>query len=169
MQETQETWVQSLGWKDPLKRKWQPTPVFLPGKSHAQRSLVGYSPWSHKESDMTERLTLRVYIRVDYWCYTLVALDGCIMTGLCHYSIKQYFHCPENPVFRLLFPPFSLNPGNHWSFYCLHNFAFSRMSHNWNHTVPSFSYWLLLKMNLSFLHQHKIILRCLGEFFKLVF
>ena len=34
--------------------KWQPTPVFLPGKSHGQRSLVGYSPWGHKESDMTE-------------------------------------------------------------------------------------------------------------------
>ena len=37
-------------------RKWQSTPVLLPGKSHGQRSLVGYSPWSHKESDMTERL-----------------------------------------------------------------------------------------------------------------
>ena len=36
--------------------KWQPTPVFLPGESHGQRSLVGYSPWGHKESDMTERL-----------------------------------------------------------------------------------------------------------------
>ena len=36
-------WVLSLGWEDPLKRKWQPTPVFLPGESHGQRSLVGYS------------------------------------------------------------------------------------------------------------------------------
>ena len=36
------------------RRKWQPTPVFLPGKSHGWRSLVGYSPWGHKESDMTE-------------------------------------------------------------------------------------------------------------------
>ena len=32
-------------------RKWQPTPVFLPGKSHGQRSLPGYSPWGHKELD----------------------------------------------------------------------------------------------------------------------
>ena len=39
------------------RRKWQPTSVFLPGKFHGQRSLVGYSPWSHKESDMTERLS----------------------------------------------------------------------------------------------------------------
>ena len=36
--------------------KWQPTPAFLPGESHGQRSLAGYSPCGHKESDMTERL-----------------------------------------------------------------------------------------------------------------
>ena len=40
----------------PWRREWQPTPVFLPGKSHGQRSLAGYSPWGRKESDMTERL-----------------------------------------------------------------------------------------------------------------
>ena len=34
--------------KIPLRRKWQPTPVFLPGKSHGQKSLVGYGPWGHK-------------------------------------------------------------------------------------------------------------------------
>ena len=45
----QETWVQFLGWDDiPWRRKWQSTPVFLPGKSHGQRSLAGYSPWAHK-------------------------------------------------------------------------------------------------------------------------
>ena len=38
------------------RRKWQPTSIFLPGKSHGLRILVGYSPWGHKESDMTERL-----------------------------------------------------------------------------------------------------------------
>ena len=37
--------------------KWQPTPVFLPGKSHGQRSLADYSPWGLKESDRTEQLT----------------------------------------------------------------------------------------------------------------
>ena len=41
----QEMRVQSLGWKDPLeKKKWQPTLIFLPGESHRQRSLAGYSP-----------------------------------------------------------------------------------------------------------------------------
>ena len=38
------------------RRQWQPTPVLLPGKSHARRSLVGCSPWGHKESDTNERL-----------------------------------------------------------------------------------------------------------------
>ena len=50
----QETWVRSLGQEDP--RKWQPTPVFLPGESHGWRSLVGYSPRDCKELDKTERL-----------------------------------------------------------------------------------------------------------------
>ena len=40
MQEAQETCVRSLGWEDSLRRKWQPTPVFLPGKFDGQRSLV---------------------------------------------------------------------------------------------------------------------------------
>ena len=40
--------------KTPWRRAWQPTPVFLPGESHAQRSLAGYGPWGRKESDMTE-------------------------------------------------------------------------------------------------------------------
>ena len=40
--------------KIPLRRASQPTPVFLLGESYGQRSLAGYSPWGHKESDMTE-------------------------------------------------------------------------------------------------------------------
>ena len=45
-----DPWVGEIPWR----RKWQPTPVSLPEKSHGQRSLEGYSPWGHKESDMTE-------------------------------------------------------------------------------------------------------------------
>ena len=45
-------WVGKIPWR----RKRPPTPVLLPWKSHGQRSLVGYSPWGHKESDMTEQL-----------------------------------------------------------------------------------------------------------------
>ena len=45
-----DPWVGKILWR----RKWQPTPVFLPGKSHGQRSLAGYCPWVCKESDTTE-------------------------------------------------------------------------------------------------------------------
>ena len=47
-----DPWVGKIPWR----RKWQPTPVLLPGESHGGRSLVGYSPWGRKESDTTERL-----------------------------------------------------------------------------------------------------------------
>ena len=52
----QKTWVQSLGQEDPWRRKWQPTPVFLPGETRRERSLAGYSPRGRKEAGMTERL-----------------------------------------------------------------------------------------------------------------
>ena len=62
-----DPWVR----RSPWKRKWQPTPVLLPGESHGQRSLVGYSPRSRKESDMTEQLhTLMVkniYLEKLFW------------------------------------------------------------------------------------------------------
>ena len=58
MLETQEMWVWSLGWEDPWRREWIPTPIFLPEEFHGQRSLVGDSPWGGKELDMTEWLTL---------------------------------------------------------------------------------------------------------------
>ena len=44
--------------KTPWRRKWLPTPVFLPGELYGQRSLAGYSPWGSKELDMTEQLIL---------------------------------------------------------------------------------------------------------------
>ena len=57
MQETQEMWVQSLGQEDPLEEGMATHSSILPGESHGQRSLAGYSPWVHKESDTTERLS----------------------------------------------------------------------------------------------------------------
>ena len=53
--------ARSLGWEDSLERKRHPTPVHLPGKCHGQRSLMGYSPWGHKEWDTTEH-TAHVYM-----------------------------------------------------------------------------------------------------------
>ena len=46
--------VGSLGQENPLGRVWQPTPVFLPGESHGQRILAGYSPWGLEELGITE-------------------------------------------------------------------------------------------------------------------
>ena len=46
-----DPWVGKMLWS----RKWQPVPVFLPGKFHGQKSLAGYSPWGRKESDATEQ------------------------------------------------------------------------------------------------------------------
>ena len=59
---TWETWVQLLGWEDPLEEEMATTPVFLPGESHRQRSLVVHSPWGCKELDTTERLSTAHYI-----------------------------------------------------------------------------------------------------------
>ena len=63
--------------KIPSRRNWQPTPGFLPGESHRQRSLAGYGPRDLKESDMTERLSmcanlypLNPWLWVDSWCHT---------------------------------------------------------------------------------------------------
>ena len=56
-----ETRVWSLGREDPWRRKWQPTPIFLPRKFHGLRSLVDYSPRGCKESDTTERLCFRFF------------------------------------------------------------------------------------------------------------
>ena len=47
--------------KIPWRRKWHLTPVFLPGKSHGQRSLLGYSPWGRKESSKTFGLNTRTH------------------------------------------------------------------------------------------------------------
>ena len=54
----QKTWIQSLGGEDPLQKEWQPTPVFLPGKFHGQRSLWATVHGGCKELSTTEQLTL---------------------------------------------------------------------------------------------------------------
>ena len=62
MQETRfDPWVRKIRWR----RKWQPTPVLLPGKSHGWRSLIGYSPWCPKESDTTEQLHFHFYCHLE--------------------------------------------------------------------------------------------------------
>ena len=67
-------WVGKIPWR----RKRQPTPVFLPGESHGQRRLVGYSPWGRKESEPTERLTLALFTP-----------DRCIVQVLCAHQLGK--------------------------------------------------------------------------------
>ena len=57
-----DPWVGKIPWR----RKWQPTPVFLPGESHGQRSLVGYSPQGLKELDTTERLHFHFHYLLEF-------------------------------------------------------------------------------------------------------
>ena len=59
-----DLWVGKMPWR----RKWQPTPVFLPGEFHGWRSLVGYGPWGRTESDVTERLTLLALVYMCQCC-----------------------------------------------------------------------------------------------------
>ena len=61
MQEMQETLVQSLAGQDRLEKELQPTSIFLPGESHGQKSLVGYSTWGCKESDTTEHAQILMH------------------------------------------------------------------------------------------------------------
>ena len=70
-----DPWVRKVPWR----KKWQPTPVFLPGKSHGWGSLVGYSPWGHKESDMTERLHF-LFFRKERYISILLLCDKLAQT-----------------------------------------------------------------------------------------
>ena len=54
-----DSWVGKIPWR----KKWQSTPALLPGKFHGRRSLIGYSPWGRKKSDMTERLHFTLWLR----------------------------------------------------------------------------------------------------------
>ena len=61
-----DPWVRKILWR----RKWQPTPVYLPRESHGQKSLVGYSLWGRKELDTTERLHSLVPTKTQCWTPT---------------------------------------------------------------------------------------------------
>ena len=68
---TPETWVRSLGQEDPLEK----TRLLLPGKCHGRRSLVGYSPRGHKESDVTEQLHF-------HFPYEIMGKGNCLPLGV---------------------------------------------------------------------------------------
>ena len=121
-----ETWVQSLGWEDPLEKKWQSIPIFLPGKSHGQRNLVGYSPWGRKESDTTEWLYLLQIRSVAQSCPTLCDPMNRSMPGLpVHHQFPEFTQThvhrvsdaiqPSHPLSSP--PPPAPNPSQHQSLF----------------------------------------------------
>ena len=65
-------WVGKIPWR----RKWLPTPVFLPGEPRGQRSLVGCSPWARKQSDATERLTFHFHFSPSTLCSSKELASG---------------------------------------------------------------------------------------------
>ena len=95
----------SIPGKIPWRRAWQPIPIFLPGESQGQRSLVGCSPWGHKESDMTEATehthtnALRCFLTAlsvhviffSLGCFTLAFLSGQ------YYPSKRLLFCGTFP------------------------------------------------------------------------
>ena len=96
MQETQVTQVRSLGWEDPLEKKWQPTPVFLPEKFHGQKSLAGYSPRGCNELDITEQLSTHAHNRIK--CdYSLKFIHFtpmvCTLDKFLHMCIIRHVQC----------------------------------------------------------------------------
>ena len=89
-----DPWVRKIPWR----RKWQPTPVLLPGKSHGQRSLVDYGPWDRKESDTTERLHFHFHFpwRKLSWIWSWQAKILCFILWITR-SHKKNSHCPILP------------------------------------------------------------------------
>ena len=119
----QETQVWSRVGKIPWRRTWQPTPVFLPGKSHEQRSLVGYSPWGHKKSDITDQqIPSLSHVSTDWFqMYLFFTLDYDFT--LC-FVLNCFALWPLGaPSSWLLYPP------------------------DWSH---SFTFWALLKLSFQY-------------------
>ena len=110
----QETPIPSLGREDPLEKGKAVTPVLLPGESHGQWSLTGYSPWGCKESDTTERVTLGQSYRFCSWeghCRALSgslqqvppALSFCIVVRMCQSQAPSVSICPSPGGHQLVF------------------------------------------------------------------
>ena len=108
-----DPWVGKIPWR----RKWQPTPVFLPGKSHGQRSLEGYSPCGHKELDMSVQCS-----SVAQSCPTLCDPMNCSTPGLpVHHQLPEFTQTHVHRVSDAIQPshplsspsPLAPNPSQH--------------------------------------------------------
>ena len=101
-----ETWVWLLGWKDPMEKGMVTYSSILVWRIHGQRTLVGYSPWGGKESDMTEWWTLSFCFHFRFpfqWDYTLFIWRSCIIFTWNNHWPSQY------PFYQLLSLPKEIN------------------------------------------------------------
>ena len=88
-------WVGKIPWR----RKWQPTPAFMPGKFYGQRSLVGYSPWGCKEPDVTECVHTMLSSKANTkWLYTIL-FTVCVdeMTSLWTWRTDEWLPGARGP------------------------------------------------------------------------
>ena len=97
-------WVGKIPWR----KKWQSTPVFLPGESHGQRILAGYSPWGHKESDMTAteyacpcglHYLLNLCFEKSTGVFSPQFIPGCLTWVLAHLAAFSSSSFPAKPAF----------------------------------------------------------------------
>ena len=131
--------------KIPWRVKWLPTPIFLPGESHGQRSLAGNSPWCHKESDTTERLTL-----LFWWGDSRWVLGWCGDGG---WSSEKSSHDWKLEIFNSTTTPFSKewkagNGVNNWSWLLWSPLLYNRPVNTHNccrSSVNHSSKWLNLR------------------------
>ena len=105
--------------KIPWRRAWQPTPVFLPGDSHAQRSLAGCSPWGCKESDTTEGLSPAEKMNV-------------------HFKSEHLIFLPLSPLSPPLPSLFSLTTVR----ICFIALSFSLFCREWAQTLSQLQSWV---------------------------
>ena len=94
-----DPWERKISWR----REWQPTPVFLPGKSHGQRSLVGYSPQGCQESDMIKWLSTHMPVDTKTLIDSLSPLFSNISFPSCWEITRCYLSKMLWPAFKFIF------------------------------------------------------------------
>ena len=142
-----DPWVRKIPWR----KKWQSTPVLLPGKSHGQRSLVGYSPWCRKESDTTELLHFHLNF---YTKTTYVFCRKCEWLSCVWLFVTPWIHSPWNsPGQNTGVGSLSLREGNGTplQYSCLENpwteepgrlqsMGLLRVGHDWANSLSLFTF-----------------------------
>ena len=153
-------WVRKIPWR----RKWQPTPVFLPGESHGQRSLVGYSLWDCKESDTTE-ITSHTLYHDSYSKYWEANQGGTVTgKGLKNSQIGE----SKKVSLKWWHLTFKLSAKTRWVRWCYRHVR--KPGAGKNHPGPSAKWWnwtssfQLILLTLKFYQeQTQIISRYIGK------